>query len=89
MTDREKGVATTECKQCGNELQLVTQRDGSVSPENCEECFPAPDGTEATSDTETASLGLDDATVVDVNQGENGADFVRETGTYNGGSDDV
>lgn len=41
MTDREKGVASTACPGCGNELALSDQPDGSVAAETCASCHPA------------------------------------------------
>lgn len=37
---REKGVATAPCKNCGKDLPLVEQPDGSWTTENCTKCYP-------------------------------------------------
>lgn len=40
MSDRETGSATQPCANCGTDLALVDNADGSVSTVNCEKCYP-------------------------------------------------
>ena len=37
--DRETGTETQPCPNCGRELAMVTNGDGSISPVLCENCY--------------------------------------------------
>ena len=52
MAEREKGVASTACPSCGNELNPVEQPDGATAYETCHTCYPT---TEPTPEPEKAS----------------------------------
>lgn len=41
MPEREKGVASVACPNCGSALALRDQPDGSVAAEACPSCHPA------------------------------------------------
>lgn len=42
MEEREKGVQTAPCPNCGSELKAVNRRDGAVGYENCNKCYKQP-----------------------------------------------
>lgn len=41
MAEREKGVASAPCPNCGTSLNAVTQPDGGAAYERCDKCYPA------------------------------------------------
>jgi Transcription factor zinc-finger len=53
MARREKGVKTTTCPTCGNELKLVSEQDdGGVVGEVCSNCYGSPEkASKSTSST--------------------------------------
>lgn len=40
--EREKGVASTACQNCGASLNAVTQADGGTAFETCTNCYGSP-----------------------------------------------
>ena len=50
MAEREKGVATRPCPNCGAELNPVDQPDGAVAYETCSNCYPTESSTEPVSE---------------------------------------
>lgn len=40
MATREKGVATAPCPECGKDLPLYEQADGSFTTDTCTKCHP-------------------------------------------------
>lgn len=42
MAEREKGVASTPCPNCGTDLNAVTQLDGATAYEVCSKCYSQP-----------------------------------------------
>lgn len=47
MATREKGVETTSCPTCDNDLKLVEMPDGSSAAEVCSNCFSEPEPEKA------------------------------------------
>lgn len=59
-TNREKGVHTTPCPTCGNELKQVELDDGGVTTEVCSTCSPEPEREpEKASKTQARETGTD------------------------------
>lgn len=62
MTDRELGSETVPCPNCGADLAIAENPDGSTSPVNCDTCWPS-EPTEKADDQSTPdrTYGTDQA----------------------------
>lgn len=47
MVEREKGVATAPCPNCGTVLNAVSQPDGATAYEVCPKCYSQPKSEKA------------------------------------------
>ena len=47
MAEREKGVASAPCPNCGTDLNAVTQPDGATAYEVCPKCYSTPEPEKA------------------------------------------
>lgn len=57
MADREKGVASAPCPNCGTELNAVELPDGATAYEVCPKCYPAQPAPEQAAQTTTRETG--------------------------------
>lgn len=46
MAQREKGVATAPCGECGTDLPMQEQADGGLMAASCPKCHPATEKAE-------------------------------------------
>lgn len=65
MAQREKGVATAPCPDCGTDLNAIDQPDGAVAYETCGSCYPTqeaePEKASRPASRETGTIvGIDD-----------------------------
>lgn len=54
MAEREKGVATVPCPNCGSDRPVSEQADGSKVAEACPKCYPAVEPETASAPTTPA-----------------------------------
>jgi hypothetical protein len=59
MAEREKGVETMPCPNCGTDRPVSPQPDGSKSVEACPKCYPAPAPEKAAAPTPAREAGTD------------------------------
>lgn len=70
MAEREKGVATTTCPNCGNELSPTELPDGGTTYETCPNCYNDQAPAEAPVKQEKASRSISRETGTEITREE-------------------
>lgn len=68
MTEREKGVASAACPNCGKELALSEQLDGGMAAETCTSCHPADEPSKKTEKASASSTPRERGTTLQSNE---------------------